>query len=308
MVVSLAAVSIALAAGVIIGSLGLSGTTVTGLRDDKGGLQSRIDGLVADNAIVNRKLSAAEQFDTQMSARIVAGALAEKSVVLFRTPDADAADVDAVAALVRQAGGTLTGTVELTAQFVDANSGEKLRAVVNSPLVPAGAALNTALLDPSAQAGDLLGIALLIDKDPAVAPVDEQARDTVLTALRDTGFLRYDAGPAAADVAVVVTGGPLPADAGNRGASVAKFAAALAPHGSGTVLAGRDGVARGALSAVALTRADPTLSGAVTTVDDIGTAAGRITAVLALQAMLTGAPPQKYGIGEGATAVTVAAP
>ena len=43
----------------------------------------------------------------------------------------------------------------------------------------------------------------------------------------------------------------------------------------------------------------------MTTVDDIGTEAGRITTVLALRALLDGARAQKYGIGEGATAITV---
>ena len=76
-----------------------------------------------------------------MSGRIVRDALAGKSVVLFRTPDADDDDVDAVTRIVGQAGGTVTGTVALTQEFVDANSAEKLRSVVNSSIVPAGTQL-----------------------------------------------------------------------------------------------------------------------------------------------------------------------
>ena len=191
-VIWLAAVFLALAVGVVLGSLTLSGPLVSGLRGDKGSLQGQIAALDGENRVLNEKLSAADQFDAQMSGRIVRDALAGKSVVLIRTPDAEDDDVDAVSRLVGQAGGVLTGSVGLTTEFVEANSAEKLQSVVNSPIVPAGARLNTGLADPSAQAGDLLGIALLINRDPKIAPVDDAARDTVLAALRDTGFLTYD--------------------------------------------------------------------------------------------------------------------
>ena len=68
----------------------------------------------------------------------------------------------------------------------------------------------------------------------------------MLAALRDTGFMTYgNQRIGAANTALIVTGGGLGDDAGNRGATVARFAAGLAPHGSGTVVAGRDGSASG---------------------------------------------------------------
>lgn len=300
----LAAVFLALAAGVVLGSGVFSGPMVSGLRGSNGSLQQQIDELQARNTSLGEKLSAAGQFDERMSGRIVRDALAGKSVVVFRTPDSDDADVGAMARLIGQAGGRVSGTIALTDEFVQGNAAEKLRSVVNSPIVPAGAALNTGLIDPAAQAGDLLGVALLINRDPKIAPVDDAARDTVLAALRDTGFLAYADKPAAADTAVVVTGGGLPDDAGNQGLSVARFAAALAPHGCGVVLAGRDGSAAG-VAAVAVARGDAALSGALTTVDDIGAESGRITSVLALQSMIAGSLPGRYGIGAGSASVTV---
>ncbi len=303
-VLALAAVFLALAGGVVLGARVLTDPMVTGLRGDKGGLQQRVEALTDEAAVLNNRLAASDEFDTAMSARIVGDALAGKSVVLFRTPEAADADLDSMVRLVQQAGGSVTGTITLTDEFVAGNAAEKLRSVVVSPIVPPGTQLSTTLTDASAQAGDLLGIALLINRDPAIAPADDPAREAVLAALRDTGFLDAPEKIGAANTAVVVTGGALPEDAGNQGAAVARFAAALAPHGSGTILAGRGGAAS-AVSAVAVARADPGLAAAVTTVDDIGTEAGRITTVLALRALIDGAPAQKYGIGEGATAVTV---
>ena len=242
-VLALAAVFLALAGGVVLGARVLTDPMVTGLRGEKGGLQQRVEALTDEAAVLNNRLAAADAFDTAMSARIVGDALAGKSVVLLRTPDAVDADLDSTIRLVQQAGGSVTGTITLTEEFVEANAAEKLRSVVVSPIVPPGTQLSTTLTDASAQAGDLLGIALLIHRDPAIAPVDDAAREAVLAALRDTGFLDAPEKIGAANTAVIVTGGALPQDAGNQGAAVARFAAALAPHGSGTVLAGRDGAA-----------------------------------------------------------------
>ncbi|MGD1241666.1 copper transporter [Mycobacterium seoulense] len=303
---SLAAVFLALAVGVVLGSGFLSDTLLSSLRDEKRDLHSQIDGLNDQKNALNEKLSAANNFDTQLAGRIVHDTLGGKSVVLFRTPDAKDDDVAAVSKFIGQAGGAVTGTVSLTSEFVEANSAEKLQTVVNSSILPAGQQLSTKLVDQGSQAGDLMGIALLINANPAIPPVDEAQRGTVLAALRDTGFITYQ--PAehmgAANAALVVTGGALPQDAGNQGVSVARFAAALAPHGSGALLAGRDGSATGG-AAVAVARADAGMNSVVSTVDDVDTAPGRITAVLGLHDLINGGHAGQYGTGHGATSITV---
>jgi hypothetical protein len=251
-------------------------------------------------------ISSADAFDTQMAGRMVHDALNGKSVVLFRAPDANNDDVDAVSRIIGQSGGAVTGTVSLTQEFVDANSAEKLRSVVNSSILPAGAQLSTKLVDQGSQAGDLLGIALLINRDPAVPTVDDPQRDTVLAALRDTGFIGYgNQHIGAANAAAVITGGGLGDDAGNQGVSVARFAAALAPHGSGVLLAGRDG-SSGGTAAVTVARADAAVTSAISTVDDVNAESGRITTVLGMAELVNGGRTGQYGTGHGATGLTVA--
>jgi hypothetical protein len=303
---SLAAVFLALAVGVVLGSGFLSDTLLSSLRDEKRDLYTQISGLNDQKNLLNEKLSAANNFDTQLVGRIVHDALGGKSVVVFRTPDAKDDDVAAVSKFIGQAGGTVTGTVSLTQEFVDANSAEKLQTVVNSSILPAGQQLDTKLVDQGSQAGDLLGIALLTNAKPAVAAVDDSQRDTVLAALRDTGFITYQAGDrmGAANAALVITGASLPQDAGNQGVSVARFSAALAPHGSGTVLAGRDGSSTGG-AAVAVARADAGMASAISTVDNVDIAPGRITAVLGLRDLINGGHIGQYGTGHGATSITV---
>lgn len=299
--ISLAAVFLALAVGVVLGSGLFADTVLSGLRNDKAELRTEIETLTDEKNELNEKLSAAGEFDALMAPRMLRDTLRGTSVMMFRTPDAADDDVEAVNRMVAQGGGRIAGTIILTPQFVEANSSEKLLSVVNSPIVPVGRQLATTSVDQGSQAGDLLGIAVLSGKDPAVP--DDQ-RDVVLQTLRDTGFITYDGQIGAADTAVIITGGSLGDDAGNRGATVARFAAALAPHGGGTVLAGRDGSATGT-AAVAVARSDAALSNAVTTVDDIGAESGRITTALALSDLLRGSQPGRYGIGQGATSVTV---
>lgn len=304
--ISLAAVFLALAIGVVLGSGFLSDTLLSSLRDEKRDLHTQINGLHDQKNVLAEKLSAANNFEGQLAGRMVHDALAGKTVVLFGTPDAKDDDLAAVSKLVAQAGGTVTGTVSLTQEFVEANSAEKLRTVVNSSILPAGTQLSTKLVDQGSQAGDLLGIALLINANPAAPGVDETQRATVLAALRDTGFITYRPIDhfGAANGAIVVTGGALPADAGNQGSSVARFAAALAPHGTGALLAGRDGSANGT-AAVAVARADGGMAGTISTVDNIDSESGRITAILGLHDLMNGGHSGQYGTGHGATSVTV---
>ncbi len=309
--ISLAAVFLALAIGVVLGSGFFSDTLLSSLRNEKRDMAAQITGLTDQKNALNEKLSAANNFDSQLVGRIVHDALGGKTVVIFRTPDAKDDDVAAVSKIVSQAGGSVTGTVSLTQEFVEANSAEKLRSVVNSSVLPAGTQLSTKLVDQGSQAGDLLGIALLTNAKPdapaGIGPtIDDAQRDTVLAALRETGFITYQPSEhiPVANAALIVTGGALPADAGNRGVTVARFAAALAPHGSGTLLAGRDGSSIGS-TAVAVTRADAGMAGAISTVDDVDVEPGRITAILGLHDLVNGGHPGQYGTGHGATSVTV---
>jgi hypothetical protein len=47
------------------------------------------------------------------------------------------------------------------------------------------------------------------------------------------------------------------------------------------------------------------MSGAVSTVDDVDSQAGRLTALLALHDLVAGGKPGQYGTGRGATSVTI---
>jgi len=84
---------------------------------------------------------------------------------------------------------------------------------------------------------------------------------------------------------------------------VARFAAALDRASAGVVLAGRAGSAEGN-GPIGVARADADVTAAVTTVDNVDTAAGQITTVLGLQEQLDGRAG-RYGTSSTAQGMTV---
>jgi hypothetical protein len=305
--ISIAAIFLALAIGVVLGSGLLSSGLVSGLRDDKVDLQNDIEKANERNNQLTEQLNSADGFDSAVADRVVADALAGRTVVVVTTPDADPADLDGVNRMIGAAGGSVTGRVSLTDSFVDATGGDRLRTVVNN-VIPAGVTLKTGAVDQGSLAGDLLGSVVLLGKETGQPQSSPQERALALETLRGAGFITYDdGGVEPAQLAVVLTGDRDVEDgaSGNRGAVVARFAGALDSRGGGTVLAGRPASAQGN-GAVAVARADAALSAALTTIDNIDREAGKITVPLSLQEQLGGGAG-RYGTGPGTTGVTVGA-
>ncbi|WP_070378689.1 copper transporter [Rhodococcus sp. WMMA185] len=304
-VVSIAAIFVALAIGVVMGSGLLSSGLVSGLRDDKAGLQDDIERANERNNQLSEQLNSADGFDSAVAGRIVADSLAQRTVMIVTTPDADPADLDGINRIVAAAGGSVTGRVSLTDEFVDATGGDRLRTVVNN-VIPAGVTLRTGAVDQGSLAGDLLGSVLLLDKGTGQPQSSPEEMALALETLRGAGFISYGDGTVQpAEVAVVLTGNHDTNDGvgGNRGAVVARFAGALDARGGGTVLTGRPGSAQGN-GPIAVARADAALSATLTTIDNIDREAGKITVPLALQEQLAGGAG-RYGTGPGTSAITV---
>ncbi|WP_054814673.1 copper transporter [Nocardia arizonensis] len=303
--ISIVAIFLALAVGVVLGSQTLAADMVSGLRTERTDLRGRVDELSARNARLGGELDAADGFIAGSAGRILAGVLAQRSVMVFTTPDAEPADVEALSRALETAGAAVTGRIALTEAFLDAGEGDRLRTTLTN-VIPAGAQLRTGAVDPGSMAGDLLGLTLLLD------PASAQPRSTppelglVLETLRGGGFLAYgDGAVAPAQLAVVITGAGAEAGRDSQGANIARFAGALRARGAGTVLAGRAGAAEGP-GPIAVVRSDAPLAGAVTTVDNLDREIGRVTAVLGLTEQLNGGAG-RYGTADKASALTVAA-
>lgn len=144
--ISIAAIFLALAIGVVLGSGMLSSGLLSGLRDDKADLQNEIEDLNQQSNQLQQQLNSADGFDAAVGGRVVRDSLAGRTVVVITAPDADPGDLDGVNRLVTAAGGAVTGRVSLTDSFVDATGGDRLRTVVTN-VIPAGITLKTGAVD-----------------------------------------------------------------------------------------------------------------------------------------------------------------
>jgi len=305
--VSLVAVFLALAIGIVLGSGLLADSVVSGLRDDKAELRQEVQDAEDRASLLDAQLLAADGFDATVAPRIVRDELLDRSVLVVTTPDADPEDLDALVRTVAAAGGRVTGRVSLTESFVDAAGADQLRTTVTN-VVPAGVELQTGAVDPGSLAGDLLGAVLLVDPGTGQPRSTPEERALALSTLRSGGFVTYDDGIEPAQAALVVTGDHTgdPEHAGNRAALIARFAGAVDGRGAGAVLTGRPGAAVGN-GPIAVVRADAALAAGLSTVDTLDRESGRITTVLALREQVDGGSG-RYGTGPNAASVTVGSP
>lgn len=285
-IISIAAVFLAIAVGVVLGSTTLSRSLLSGLSNENGDLAAQVNDLQNEKNAQNARLADADHFATSVGPLAVQGQLSQRTVVLITTADARPADRDALRALVADAGGTVTGELQLTDQFSDPRKADQLRDIVVR-LLPAGVQLPTAS-DPGTIAGGLIGPLVLIRKDnnKPQASADEIA--AALAGLTDGGFVKATQGIQPAQLAIVLTGGAAKGDgAGDRAATIARFATQVDRSGAGTVLAGDAGSASGT-GPVGVVRADTAATSILSTVDNVQTAAGRVVTVLALREQLEG--------------------
>lgn len=258
-VVSLAAVLLALAAGVVLGAGFLDGA------DDDAGSTT-----VADQGVAS--------FDAGYASRtapaLLDDQLAGNGIVLFTTPGVRAADVRGVEAALQSAGGEVLGQIELTTKLLEPGGRQFADGVVER----AGAEIEAV---SGADAGyPRIGAALA----RAYLTTDQTDVDEAANQLR-TAFLEGDLVTNAAEpdtrgtLAVVITG-PRSSSTEPQGASLAALTTTLGQGSDGIVVAGpsTSSLDGGLLSTVRATET----AASVSTVDVADLPAGRIVVALAL--------------------------
>jgi hypothetical protein len=299
-IISIAAVFLALALGVVLGSTAISNRLLSGLSSNRAELSRQVTDLQAERNKLQARLADADVFSATVGPRIVAGALRGRTVVLVTTADASPADRDALTGLLSNAGATVTGELQLTEAFTDPSRSDQL-SELSTRLLPAGLRLPTAS-DAGTLAGGLLGSLLLTNPSNGKAQATTAETAAVLAGLSDGGFVRIGPRLQPAQLVVVLTGGASRANSsGDRAGILARFATQLDRSGVGAVLAGRPGSDEGN-GPIGVVRADTAAASVLSTVDDVGTAAGRVVTVLALAEQAQGRTG-RYGTGGNAQAV-----
>jgi len=84
-IVSLAAIFLALALGIILGATKISSPILAGLQTDKTSLSSQNDQLSTDNSSLTARVSSDDKFSASVSSLAVRGTLPNTTVVLIST-------------------------------------------------------------------------------------------------------------------------------------------------------------------------------------------------------------------------------
>src|SRR5699024_930593 len=158
-VLSLAAVFLALAVGVVLGSPSVASSIRDALVDDEGSTTPRLDSTLDELA---RQLMAAERLDGMAGQLAPSGlddVLDGRPVLVVVAPGADGEDVDAVVDTVHEAGAVDAGRVTLTDRAVDPEADAEIQALVANLPIGTAQAADAAL---GTQLGTALGRAALL--------------------------------------------------------------------------------------------------------------------------------------------------
>jgi hypothetical protein len=314
--VSIVAVFLALAIGIVLGSTELQGPTYNLLNQTTAKLQNELDQASSQRDAAQQQANLGQNYAQAVEPVVLHDLLAGQRLLIITEPGAPASAVTAISnAATKDAGATVTGQIALQSKFFD-NSATTLDALNQINLAMSQAdniVLNTGT--PYQQQAAQVIASEILTRSPgstagqpttstsAGSQQDTNAQ-TMLGAYANEGFLTISGQPSApATLAVIVTPQTAPQDgsADPLDELLVPVAEELAAKSLATVVAGVS-AGSGAGSPIAVLRASSVAS-KVSTVDDADFVAGQSVVIQALATQLNGGNPGSYGYANGASAV-----
>jgi hypothetical protein len=305
--VSIVAVFLALAIGIIVGVTALQPQTLKALDRTSKSLERQINSVQASNGILQRQIANDNAFAQAGSGLLLGRLLAGKRVVIVTAPGADGAVTSGVTGALQQAGADVSGQVALQqAFFVTGASTQSNLDALAQQLAPPGVSLGSqgpqADANPQIagqqEAAQVIAAALVTKDGPGL---DAAASKQILAGFAQHGFLDVSTPTLApATLAVVVIPGSPPAGGDSDPANLAllSLAAQLDRTGQGAVLAGSQ---PGSGPGSAIDEVSGGGSGIqLSSVDNANTEVGQIMVAQALSLRLSGHQAANYGVGPGA--------
>ena len=288
--VSIVAIFLALAVGLVVGATTLTGPTETALSKAEHDLSQA-------NATLNQQLKADQAFAQASSARLLPGLLTGRKVVLIVPPGTDAGMVTGVATALQQAGATVTGKVTLQPSFFDFSGPTETSLTQLADPLASQTAVTLPQITNSAISGQQVAATVLaaaiLTKSTTGVGLPLAASHTILSQF--TGYLQVSptTGSTLAEASLAVLFTP----AGNQGSgaqatamsqALDAVATALHSYSLGTVMAGSaDAIPNSAITS---------MGGSASTVDYADTAFGQIEVAQALAELIQGKAPAAFGV------------
>jgi copper transport outer membrane protein MctB len=296
-IVSIVAVFLALAVGVVMGSTVIARSELDLLHNRQNDLEDRNKRVSRDNAALKQENEALRKFQEEAETPLLAGDLAGVPVVLVGIRGIEQGPADTLREQLANAGAQSQGTIWLTRKLRLDNEAD-IRSLATALGIPAGSAADTRVQALGVLAEAIGGTAT--DASP-------------LAALRDAGFVEIE--PSAASVVTTtIAGAGLPSTpASGSGTRVVVMSGAGAEVSDDEVaiplVRAFAGIRPGVVAVEAGTdepggrevfvgplRRDRQLTPGVSTVDDLEAFAGRAAVVVLLRQPAT-APAGHYGVG-----------
>jgi hypothetical protein len=297
--VSIIAIFLALAVGLVVGATSLSGPVETALSKAEKAVTDANNNLRAHNDLLKRQVSNDQAFAQAGSDRLLGGLLTGEDVAVIAAPNVASSMTSGVIATLEQAGAKVTAEVQLQPNFL-ATAGpiESSLTVLARQLsaqfsVPLPSSPLYAATTGQQQAAALIAASVVSKNGIGLTTSTSQV---ILSGFESQNFLQVIKAPstaAPATLAVLVTPtGALPAAQSD---ALVAVAAELKPVSAATVMAS-------GLSPVNASNAVTVEAGVgtVSTIDNADTESGQIMVAQALRKLLEGKPATAYGVEPGA--------
>ncbi|MEW2144246.1 copper transporter [Micromonospora vinacea] len=297
-VVSLTAVFLALAIGLVVGTAALNGPVADSLKEQVTGLRKDNQQWRQTVSNMEKQLALEEEFAEKTSQILLPGTLTARRVAVLSLPNGRD-HTESVLKKLQQAGATITGQVDLQDKFINPDNNSNLLELAVTAARPTAQTTGLPGNGHGVETSSALLASVLLDRPQGVAPVSDADRRAVLAAYNNAGYLTTDSNKvtASAEAVVVVSGQPyVDKDSDKRDESVVKIAEQF--DRTGAIVVAGNGSVGGNL--VGVVRGDPVLAQTISTVDNANTVQGQVVTTLALVQQLTEKKAGQYGVGDNA--------
>ncbi|NES16525.1 MULTISPECIES: copper transporter [Micromonospora] len=294
-VVSLTAVFLALAIGLVVGTAALNGPVADSLKENVNALRKDNSQMRQSVNSLQKELDMEEDFAAEMAQVVLPGKLAGHRVLVLSLPSGRD-HTEGVVKMLQLAGANITGRIDIQDKFINPDSNNNLLELANGVQVSGlpgnghGVETSSALL-----------ASVLLDRPQGSPATPDAERRSVLQSYATAGYLTpEDKINGAAEAVVLVSGQPyVDKDSAKKDESVVKIAEQF--DRTGAIVVGGMGSAGG--NVVSVVRGDPVLSQTISTVDNANTVQGQLVTSLALVQQLTEKKAGQYGVGDNAASL-----
>jgi hypothetical protein len=291
--VSIVAVFLALALGIVVGTTALNGPITKDLRHQVNDAKKQRDTLAAQVKLLQGQVDDAGQFASTYGSQLLANTLSGKNVLEIVLPGATNDMQDGLASQINAAGGKISGRITITKAYLDPSGGAGIVSLATGTSHPVG------WTAPETNNADQLGGSLLA----YVLLGHGQPTDLtqVMGGFSALHMVTSDAQNITPATTVVVLGhGGIPSK-DYAGTAELSLVSQLA-HNGGHVVVAADNASATQDGIVAQVRDDKTARSSVSTVDNANTPFGQVSAVLALAGATKGLVGH-YGTDQSADAL-----